>query len=368
MKYAGASQTSGYATAEKNAAAKGVKLWKDVQVYELQGQQRARGCAEQARLVDLLRERVEYPLTDQVLELVKSLSVGDFQRDPLWKTNATYLCYTNADRAALNKQLLQSFAMATNAAVVRWKNEVATLSGQMEHLEEAMVACLVDGFTYFAVGAPVMVLENVKTGADLANGSVGKLYGAVFRDPGDQQQFELCLSRGWAEEQTTFDQGPEYLVIELPSDDRYARVPTLVPGKRIIPLKLSQVVEETNLTVTTIGKITWKKFPVDLAFAVTFHKCQGLTLDRVAVVLSNLNRITYEMLLVGLTRVASNDHLRFLCDPQDIVAAFAQIKKLSSNPSVITYFRRIGRDHIRPLPSEAELNEIAEALERRKKK
>ena len=76
-----------------------------------------------------------------------------------------------------------------------------------------------------------------------------------------------------------------------------------------------------------------KQFPIDLGYAITFHKVQGQTLDKVVLVL-NLPKgspglgISLEQLYVGLSRVRSFRDVRIL---RASAADFARIAKLKSN-------------------------------------
>jgi hypothetical protein len=64
---------------------------------------------------------------------------------------------------------------------------------------------------------------------------------------------------------------------------------------------------------TTIGSIafSYMSLEIDLAFAMTIHKAQGKTLDKVVLCLDSV-KPTFEMLLVALTRVRRTEDLRMM--------------------------------------------------------
>ena len=83
---------------------------------------------------------------------------------------------------------------------------------------------------------------------------------------------------------------------------------------RIVPIKYANAKFELDWRGEEV--INYREHPIDLLFAVTYHKLQGLTLS--ALVLS-LNthpnpklRITIPSLYVGLSRVHNFDEVRVL--------------------------------------------------------
>jgi len=65
-----------------------------------------------------------------------------------------------------------------------------------------------------------------------------------------------------------------------------------------------------------IRKTNFRKHPVDLLFAVTYHKLQGVTLDKLILSISkhpnHLLRLALSSLYVGISRVKKLDDIRVL--------------------------------------------------------
>ena len=74
-----------------------------------------------------------------------------------------------------------------------------------------------------------------------------------------------------------------------------------------------------NVTCKDLKKLQWLGYDVDLGFAMTFHKCQGKTLDAVVMDLNDqpgtryrLPKLELEQLYVGMTRVRHYTDIRIL--------------------------------------------------------
>ena len=73
-------------------------------------------------------------------------------------------------------------------------------------------------------------------------------------------------------------------------------------------------------------KVKPSSFTVDLAFAITFHKLQGRTIDRVLALFKKSNK--FEMIYVALTRVRNGQHFRILRPQSEL--HFLKTKKINS--------------------------------------
>ena len=80
-------------------------------------------------------------------------------------------------------------------------------------------------------------------------------------------------------------------------------------------------------------------FPFNLSFAMTVHKAQGRTIDRVVLDLtdhpSHCGRMEFAAIFVALSRVCKGEHIRLLgrtrkhhCTPEVIVAPYMYLTKL----------------------------------------
>src|SRR5436305_6336402 len=99
-----------------------------------------------------------------------------------------------------------------------------------------------------------MLLKNVWQAKGLYNGALGTVRGILYADGRQPEGL------------------PRAILVEF--NDYIG--PSIVPGQNVVP-----IVPETITFDPRSGKTgRMKQFPLDLGWAVTIHKSQGLTLDR----------------------------------------------------------------------------------------
>jgi len=104
------------------------------------------------------------------------------------------------------------------------------------------------------------------------------------------------------------------------SSQTAATIPSMEPGRTVIPMTI--VKTGNRLRHLRVNKKRGEKIDacgyydhsVDLAFAVTYHKAQGRTINRVLLSLHDHGRshITVASFYVGISRVRDSNHLRIL--------------------------------------------------------
>jgi len=139
------------------------------------------------------------------------------------------------------------------------------------------------------LGARVMLIENLWTERGLVNGAMGTVYNIVWRQ-GDDWRTTPPLAVLVAFDH--YDASGPHLTI---SDDGRPVVP-------IFPLKRDFYRGATTLSRT--------QFPLTVAFAVTIHKAQGMTVDRAVLDLSRPD-FALGMSYVAVSRVRSLDGVLF---------------------------------------------------------
>ena len=155
---------------------------------------------------------------------------------------------------------------------------------------------------FFVRGAPCVLSDNLATHKGLAKGSKGILEGLAW-SPEDCKGSVPNLDRLQRGKVHVVPQ-PTFLLVRFKNKLM----------DRIVPIKYSNA--KLVLDMYNDEIINYREHPIDLLFAVTYHKLQGLTLK--ALVLS-LNthpnhrlRITIPSLYVGLSRVHNLDEIRVL--------------------------------------------------------
>ena len=150
---------------------------------------------------------------------------------------------------------------------------------------------------YFVRGAKCVLSENLCTSLGFAKGKQGVLEGLVWEEENGETPDISKMKRGHI---TTVRQ-PRYILIKV--DDE------------IIPIGYSNGRLKTRLRKTSKW-INYRVHAIDLLFAVTYHKLQGVTLDKLILSINKHPnprlRLIMSSLYVGVTRVHKLDELRVL--------------------------------------------------------
>ena len=174
-----------------------------------------------------------------------------------------------------------------------------------EYAVETIEALLPGAVQYFVVGAPANIIQNhnpVATG--IVNGTRVLMHSLVWANgyrweppPGCKPGHVHDVPR------------PAYVVVV--ADGKGEEVSQKkVAVNDLIPLQL----EPDEDTVQGV-RLSYKSFPYDLGFAMTYHKVQGHTMRRVIMFLHErksrqLAKLLWESLYVAMTRVKCGNDMR----------------------------------------------------------
>ena len=159
--------------------ARGRRLFrKFIRIDTLKKLPRSEGCDRLKNIIDILRDRdVIYPITDEILNSVKELSVQDLIDDPLF-LESFITVGTNQERLALNLSHSKAYAVSRGLPLVRWRK---VLKGKLaarllitpeleldlykspEHEE--------DLHQYFVDDISALILMNKNTSRGIVNGA-----------------------------------------------------------------------------------------------------------------------------------------------------------------------------------------------------
>lgn len=266
------------------------------------------------RLVDLLNAVREGALLDDARAELNTRTAPDFEPplDEFWLTLAT----TNRIVGARNRQMLERLTDAPTQFI-------ADVTGETDGFEFPA-----DERLQLAIGAQIMLLNNDP--ADRwVNGSLGRVEGIGF--DGGEPVIRIALRDG-----RTVSVSPYTWDITRPT------------------------VHEGSLEHQIIGSFT--QLPMKLAWAITIHKSQGQTLDRVVVDLTG-GTFANGQLYVALSRCTSLEGLVLKRDvlPRDLktdilVRRFLELGKTRGDELGRVYLSilTVGRegDRYRPRPVE----------------
>jgi ATP-dependent DNA helicase PIF1 len=175
-----------------------------------------------------------------------------------------YIVATNDLRKRINYERLSSFCPVLK--IDECDADVRACDGDSgESLDH-------DDTQLFAVGAEVMLTNNLWTEASLVNGACGNIINIIKPDD---------------------DRNARIILVDFP---KYSG-PALSPN------------HPTVVPITQIRSGNTKGMPLTLAWAVTIHKAQGMTLDRVTIDLGR-NEFASGMTFVALSRAKTFDGLR----------------------------------------------------------
>ena len=248
--------------------------------------------------------KIKYQITKEWLRKLKVLSSDDVEKpDSKWRF-ATVAVTGNVKRLAISRFKAKIFGKMWCEAIVTWVCKVksgthgrrilystldvdeSTLTGKYSVLQE-----------YFVRGAPCVLAENLSTEQKLAKGTKG-IFESLVWDPKDckgQIPDLNSLPRG----EISHVPQPRFVIINVDG--------------RLIPIQYRNAkLEKTRRTEI----FNYRAHPVDLLFAVTYHKLQGLNLDALVLSINKHTnpklRLTLPSLYVGASRVHNLDQLRVL--------------------------------------------------------
>jgi len=332
----------------------GGNLFRLFRLFPFEQQERAHGSW--AGTIAVLR--ASHGIPDLVVQQIKPLSTDDIQRDPLWQF-APVAVSGNRERAEINFLQAQRFAALNNTVVYAWKKPVFAAPGTVPLTDDDTVALSAADSRLteaFVVGAPCTLTTNLSTIATrkgVCNGSIGRMHSLCFDSEEDEIEVFRVMARA--------SQVPPGEIVWLPclpsavnisldiiaDRPRWASIETLVAGSRVIPVPRGGVEKfDAKLPSGCSRSLRVKELPVELLFAVTFHKLQGKTLDRVVVDLHNYKsppHLCFEAVYVALTRVRSHDHVRCLpLPPGAVLSHLTALKPHKDTETWLTGFDESG--------------------------
>lgn len=211
--------------------------------------------------------------------------------------------YSNAEVASINKHRL---AQQKNPLVNCWARHTWSMRPRgTDNNNDARritnASCLsaskskemwLDACVRLAVGVPVMLIRNTIVELGLVNGSVGVVYDIMYNTSGVDGPINPQATEAIAGASTPMLALPIVLV-KFP----HYKGESFIPGEEgIFPIQAIDLTEGS----TTGGWTRWQ-LPLRVAYAVTLHKLQGMTLDSIALDLSNAHN--RGLAYVGISRV-----------------------------------------------------------------
>jgi hypothetical protein len=251
------------------------------------------------------------------------LRVADVAQDAAWQF-ATIATTGNELRAHINSLQSTRWVAHTGTVKLRWKSTVNTWIGHAPPTEEWEACEDPRFFGEFVPGLEVVLNDNVSAESTLkgvANGRNAVLYGISYDDPVLQDAMLRQLSASSPGDVITLAAPPTYVILDVgPVDDTEGRDDVVInpaTGGLLLSLKATLDGEKGQRVVIDgeIYKLKLNTFAYDMRFCVTFHKLQGMTLDRLVLDLRQPiypPHHTFELALVAASRVRQGAHVKVL--------------------------------------------------------
>ena len=264
--------------------------------------------------------RVEYPITNDWISQISSLSTHDIVRDMKWDF-APIAVTGNPERRIINAYKAKLFGEKNGEPILRWtckvKKGIVRGKPVFRNLDISAVGQVDELVRYFVRGAPCVLSETIESKLNLAKGAVGELLGVAWKD-------HMINIDNLSPGEVVDVEQPDFIVVKI--DDR------------CIAIKGGSA----RMKLNSKRKITYLQHGCELLFAITYHKTQGATMD--AIILSmcpydglskKILPLTITSLYVGASRVHNINELRAL--PLTPESA-EKLKNLRRDPLLAQFF------------------------------
>jgi hypothetical protein len=285
-----------------------------------------------------------------------------------WKF-APIIVSTNMERLNIARLKARLWAEENNTYVFKWR---CKLKNQQNRPSSSAMNKITEDNAFFwqfwIAGAPANLSHNINGDLALVNGAPITLHSLTWDD-----EKEFIRIQELTKEDSALPFGSEIeiaqpLAINVAVDKSLDGKP--VSRRRQLQLnqlqQFSIVEDKIVLPITTAiapssgnknKKFTYKTgnlispiataevsqpFPFDLAFAITVHKAQGRTMDRVVVDLSShptyITQMNFAAVFVAMSRVRNRNHLRLLPHPGNRNQHYQHLPLLKISQAVMAFY------------------------------
>ena len=292
----------------------GCALIAKFKMLTLKQQMRSKDPAHTARINRMRQTDTDDPVNADLISTFQVLSEDDKVTDPSWKT-ARVVVSSNDERYSLNTLIVKNYAIEKGVPVLTWIKDISN-----KHKFDPDVCTILyesnpqlHGF--FVQGAPGILLENLNATSGLANGTPAILDSLLFSNDDERSIVKKLLS---AAQPGQFIQipVPSAIIATFPTLNRHEwKHESLHDDIVKIPLAYKSHIKN-RIKYAKKQYVNYKSHMIDLAFAITYHKVQGQTLDKIILDLnkrpSSLKQLDFHAFYVGMTRVELPQNIRIL--------------------------------------------------------
>ena len=279
-------------------------LFTKFRLLRLKGQERA-DQGFQTFLKPLRDTSRKHPITRSWLKKLRTLTTTDIRDNPAWAF-ATVAVTGNDERLAITRAQVERFGWVRNEPVLQWvcpvrirkkerslgkaKRKTAYTYTNLDVDPSLLKGKYSPLLGFFVRGAPCVLSENLCTTLGYAKGTQGILESVVWdSEDGEVPDIET-LPRGVV---TTVMQ-PRYLLVRVKGE----LIPIGTCNGKIRGKKKQPRSNKSNRK--KIRPMYFRKHPVELLFAVTYHKLQGVTLNRLILTINKYPNTFLRLVLSSL--------------------------------------------------------------------
>jgi hypothetical protein len=292
----------------------------------------------------------------------KYLTFEDAQCDPSWNA-APVLVATNRERLTITHWRAQQFARDHNTVVIRWQSRRKKWDQKPVHPHQVEAAmedpCF---YEYFVKGANGFFTKNVNKDLGLVN-STSATYHSLKVDPIEERHVQQLIRASNPGDIITLEYPPMCINVEVTKtresseSAREALFDFSLYDNRIDTLNylipVSPALSQDSNTIAVRGGEDYlpsrvqfyRRFPLDPGFAITAHKSQGRTMDKVIIALSHNPApgcsFSYAQLHVAMSRVRRRDDIRLFLNGISDTQKWRSIQYVSllqPDPSIEFFF------------------------------
>ncbi len=299
----------------------------------------------------------------------KLLSPAD-SRKKEW-INAPILVGTNRERYSLTHYKAIHIARSNNTVVFRWRTKFHTWKQKPRTSQDEDLAkqdpCF---YEYFVQGADGFLTDNIQKSLKLTNATPIKFH-SLKLEKATEARIKRLLAIANPGDVITLSEEPLSVNVEITMNNATTdgetrkalaactilRRTSFTPRQPnhttyVLPIYPYTCKVASNPTTVRGGQtfmpskiVLQRRFPIEPAFAITVHKSEGRTMDRVIIALSNTHatgcNYSYSAVHVAFSRVRQRDHIRLLLTGNNELEQWRSLMYLSSlrpNKSIKFFF------------------------------
>ncbi len=299
----------------------GIRIFTTFEKIELMEQMRAAEDPNHTEFIKTLRTTSEKSktLTKEWLGSIKTLKTEDVQNDKSW-TGATVVVTSNEERCRINEQQSKAMATMKKSPRILWDKPMEGIVANRLTTEDTnYIYQNYKQFTgVFVPGAPAFLTENINPHRGLSNGTPVTLHSLIL-DPEEDLSDVIERLADKSGNDVRLKYNPIYILVKIKNADPNDFIGlTVIPGEAIIPIGMTTESKEVSVQIPLKKsfKLKAKKIHgLELGFAITFHKIQGQTCDKLIVDLNKRPfqpQVTFATFYVAVSRVRRSIDLKLM--------------------------------------------------------